>query len=52
MVHPNPWFLITGEEIAALQDIVQALRQDLPDVHQERLSGITGVLNEVRDRRP
>jgi hypothetical protein len=52
MAHPNPWFLITGEEIATLRDIIERLCQDLPDTHQERLAVIIGVLDEVRDRRP
>jgi hypothetical protein len=52
MAHPNPWFLITGEEIAILQDSIQGLRQELPEPHRDRIAGIIALLNEVRERRP
>jgi hypothetical protein len=52
MSHQNPWFLITGEEITTLQNIVQGLRRELPEPHRDRIAGITRVLNEVKDRVP
>jgi hypothetical protein len=52
MPHNNPWFIITYEEIAGIQDQLQNLRQALRDEQRDTVEGITGILNHVRDRRP
>jgi hypothetical protein len=52
MAHKNPWFLITLDEIAGIQDQLQSIQQDLPGQHQDTVEGIAMILSNVRDRMP
>lgn len=50
MAPKNPWFLISAEEIAIIQGSLQELMQDIPDRDRERISGITQMLDTIKDR--
>lgn len=52
MTHKNPWFLITADEIATVEDTLRDLRVDISDISPTRLNVIIEILNEVQDRQP
>lgn len=52
MAPDNPWFLITQNEIAAIQERLHTLEGELPIISRHHVREITGIFHEVRDRRP
>lgn len=52
MAPDNPWFLITHNEILAIQKRLLYLEAGLPETITEHIGEIHSILCEVQDRQP
>ncbi|NMB78620.1 MAG: hypothetical protein GYA23_05945 [Methanomicrobiales archaeon] len=52
MVHENPWYLITDNEIAHIRGNLQDIRHEVPQEQQELISSVLDLLHNVQVRRP
>jgi hypothetical protein len=46
----NPWFLITHNEILAIQERLHHIEAELPETSLRQIGEICCILHEVRDR--
>jgi hypothetical protein len=47
MTPPNPWFLITFEQIAAIRLNLQVVMEVVPETHRDKVKKIAAVMDEV-----
>lgn len=52
MVHKNPWYIITEEEISQIQETLHSLRDHVPEEYRTPAAGALGILTRVQVRRP
>jgi hypothetical protein len=52
MVHENPWFLITRDELLRIEEGLGVLEKEIPAKSSRHLGAIAGVVSKVRERQP
>ena len=50
MVHNNPWFLITADEMNELANDLQQIGTAVPEEYHETLQGAIRILNCIQGR--
>lgn len=52
MTSPNPWFLITLDEVTMIRQNLQKIKGVMPDTQWEQMEKIATIMDNVEWRKP